>query len=656
MKRFGLPVALLAVVSAALWAQTPLSSDQGQDDPADASEHGVARISLTQGNVSVTRGDSGEAVSSAVNAPLVTTDRILTGDAARAEVQFDSANVIRIAPNSEVRFGDLRYRRYLVQVAQGTATFRVLRDNDAAVEISTPSVSVRPVRQGTYRVTVSNEGNTEMTVRAGEAEVSSASGSEPLNAGQTMRSRGPATDPEFMTAAALPLDDWDRWNADRDRVFDRGTEVSRYVSPDVYGTEELAGNGRWVWDPAYGNVWVPAVEGDWAPYRNGRWSWVDYYGWSWVSSDPWGWAPYHYGSWYRGSYGWAWYPGRLGARHYWRPAMVGFFGYGSPGFGVSVGFGFGFGNIGWVPLSPFDRYRPWYGRGLSGTRNSIVINNTNITNVYRNARYSEAVTGMRAGDFGRGGGNSFSRLSPSDISRAGIVDGRMPFGPSREGRQLSSGNNNGGARNEGLPRGSARNRFFASPNAAANPAPNRGVSNDFSGNDNRGGNTFPGNTGGFRRFEGNAGAAPQFRNQEPVQIRPPIVTERNNQSGNPANHPLNNQRDNRGARFRDVAPPQNVAQQPNQGDQRNSERQNFAPAPAPSNPGNFGAPRRPEGGAPPAAPVQQGGGPSGGGFRNAPPNGGGGGGGRAAPPSGGGGNRGQSAGHGNGGGGGHRER
>jgi hypothetical protein len=53
--------------------------------------------------------------------------------------------------------------------------------------------------------------------------------------------------------------------------------------------------------------------------------------------------------------------------------MVGFFGFGSPGFGASLGFGYG--NVGWVPLAPYERYRPWYGgrRAAAGT-----VVNTNI--------------------------------------------------------------------------------------------------------------------------------------------------------------------------------------------------------------------------------------------------------------------------------------
>jgi len=172
-----------------------------------------------------------------------------------------------------------------------------------------------------------------------------------------MLSRGSSNDAEFMNTAAIPYDEWDRWNADRDRFFERAPDASRYASPDIDGTQELASYGRWVWDPSYGYVWVPNnVASDWAPYQNGRWDYLNYYGWSWTSYDPWGWAPYHYGNWYRGSLGWSWYPGAIGPRHYWRPAMVGFFGFGDPGFGVSLGFGYG--NIGWVPLAPFERFRP----------------------------------------------------------------------------------------------------------------------------------------------------------------------------------------------------------------------------------------------------------------------------------------------------------
>src|SRR5579863_926830 len=153
MKRSILAATLAAALGlpwAPMWAQT----QQDAADPGDAPEHGVARLSLMQGSVSVSHGDAGEPSAGALNAPLVTTDRVLTGDGARAEVQFDASNMIRLAPGSEVRLSQLEYKRYQVQIAQGTTMFRVTRDGDAQVEISTPTVLVRPLRRGSYRVTV----------------------------------------------------------------------------------------------------------------------------------------------------------------------------------------------------------------------------------------------------------------------------------------------------------------------------------------------------------------------------------------------------------------------------------------------------------------------------------------------------------------------
>jgi FecR protein len=569
---------------------------QGQDDPADAAEHGVGRLSLINGSVSLTRGDSGESIRANLNEPLVTTDRVLTGQGSRAEIQFDPGSMIRLAANTEVRMGDLQFHHYLVQISEGTTLFRVLQDTDARIEISTPSVSVAPLRAGIYRVTVRPDGSSEITVRAGEAELNSPAGSERLPAGQTMFSRGPVDSPEFRSAAAIPFDEWDRWNADRDRFFERAPDVSRYAGPDIEGTQELANYGRWVWDPQYGYVWVPGNEPpDWAPYRDGRWQDVDYYGWSWVGNEPWGWAPYHYGNWYRASFGWAWYPGAIGPRHYWRPAMVGFFGFGEPGFGVSLGFGYG--NVGWVPLAPFERYRPWYGRGFAGGRNVAIVNNTNITNVYRNARFSGAVTGLRAGDFGRVGvgRNAFVRPNSADLARAGVVSGGTPFAP-------------------------AHNTVGRSSGAVGAARFNNSRSNNVVRLDG------PANNGGWRRLESQPGApavggnrpgvrtfSPQRSSPQPVRISPPIVNNRFESQSN--GRELGNFGGLRPGPGGFGAPPAQQA------------------APANSAPrGNPGYNRPPQGGG------------GGGGYRGAPPSGGGGGshGGGGAPHGGGGGGGGGS--------------
>ncbi|MGH9627111.1 MAG: FecR domain-containing protein, partial [Bryobacteraceae bacterium] len=212
-------------------------------DPDEEPERGVARMSVIGGDVSVRRGDSGDYVAAAINAPLVTGDRVLTGAESRAEVQFDHSNMARLSSDAEVRLAELEYRRYQVQVAQGTVTFRVLRDQESEVEISTPNVSVRPVKRGIYRITMHADGTSEITVRAGEAEVFTPRGSERLRSGKTMLARGTASDPEYQMVSEVREDQWDQWNEQRDRELERSRSYE-YLSRDIYGAEDLDGHGR----------------------------------------------------------------------------------------------------------------------------------------------------------------------------------------------------------------------------------------------------------------------------------------------------------------------------------------------------------------------------------------------------------------------------
>lgn len=73
----------------------------------DGPGRGVARISLINGDVSVRRGDSGDWIAAALNAPLVISDHVVTGPSSRTEIQFDYANILRLAANAEVGLSGL---------------------------------------------------------------------------------------------------------------------------------------------------------------------------------------------------------------------------------------------------------------------------------------------------------------------------------------------------------------------------------------------------------------------------------------------------------------------------------------------------------------------------------------------------------------------
>ncbi|MBV9506057.1 MAG: hypothetical protein JO323_13735 [Acidobacteriia bacterium] len=541
----------MAVVLALLGAAAHLRAQEPDD-----LRRGVARISMANGEVSVQRGDSGEWVAAAVNAPLLTNDRISSGPDSRAEIQFDSGNILRIGGGADITLSQLEANRFQMAIGRGTVTYRLIRNTNSDIELDTPNVSVRPSKVGTYRISVTDTGDSEVIPRAGDVEVFTPRGSQWVSFGQAMLARGSASDPEFQIVQARAVDEWDRWSDGRDRTL-LNSPSTRNVPPGVYGTEDLDPYGRWVDVPQYGNVWQPVQTAGWAPYQAGRWVWLDWYGWTWVSYEPWGWAPYHYGRWfYEPAFGWCWYPGAIGVRHYWSPALVAFFGFGGGGVG------FGFGNVGWVPLAPYEVLHPWWGRGFYGGPgyfNRSVVN-VNIVNTYRNARVVNGFTAVSSNDFRSGRFNNFVRPSAAELSQASFARGPIPVTPER-------GNLRYADRQVGFVPRTASPRVFSyrQPTPVQrgtfaeqqrgfqqNPAPGRtfgsstentqspasrgwtrfGATAGQPGAPMQSGGAQPNPAGGWQRFgepRPQQAAPPSFNSgsrPEPLRIAPPVVRER----------------------------------------------------------------------------------------------------------------------------------
>ncbi len=438
---------------------------------------GVARISLTNGEISIQRGDSGDWIEGVVNMPVVEGDTVRTGRASRVELQLDYSNLVRLSESAEVHLSNMGERQFRIQVERGVVNYSELRGGEADIDIETSLVVVRPEKNGRYRIDVLDQDQVSITVRKGSAEVASADGVEKLKKGMRMIVRRDENGRvHYRVMSAPDKDAWDEWNQRRDKVLNNSDSYRR-LSRRITGGEDLDDYGRWQNVTGYGDVWFPSVSGGWAPYRHGRWSWLDYYGWTWVGYEPWGWAPYHYGSWFRHThYGWGWYPGPRRYHHTWRPALVAFFGFGHhSGFSFGVGFGGygGYGGYGWVPLAPGERYHPWYGHGGGyggrhggGNTTIIVDNSINIRNNYRNARFANGVSVQAADRFGRGLGHRPSALRGNELDRATLMRGRLPVVPDArsQGRIVR-------ASNQGAVSGRSRQtRFFNTRSVRNTPA------------------------------------------------------------------------------------------------------------------------------------------------------------------------------------------
>jgi hypothetical protein len=454
---------------------------------------GVARISLIHGDVSTQRGDSDDWTAGALNQPIMSSDKVSTGVRSRAEVQLDQANILRLSDNTLATVAALSRTQIQVQVARGLVDYTVFKGTEADVEIDTANVAIHPSQKdGIYRVLVNSEGETQVIVRKGEAEISTPQGSTHLEKGRMLIVRGTADEAQFKEEEAPSKDTWDSWNNDRDRTI-RDAQSWDHTNRYYVGSEDLDAYGRWVNVPDYGTVWSPAVGVGWAPYRAGRWVWEPGWGWTWVSYEPWGWAPYHYGRWFVYNSSWVWWPGPVvgypAYRPIWAPAYVSFFGFGGRG---GVGVGFGFGSVGWLPVGPCDRFYPWYGRYGSRFNSVNVVNITNITNIhngpgrgfqglaplrtggaYSNLRLAamdqrvrQGISTIPADRFGTG------RQAPGSVSREEFNKGRMmagnlPVVPTREALSAS----NRPAAPTTLQRGGQAQRFFTKSQPRPAPQP-----------------------------------------------------------------------------------------------------------------------------------------------------------------------------------------
>lgn len=416
-----------ALVAIAIFAAVGTSTATARAGEAT----GVARVRVLRGDVEVVRADSGDTVAAAVNAPVAVGDEIATHAGARAEIELDYGTLVRIGPDSDVRFTKLERRDHVVQVALGTVEVRVFHERGERTNVESPQATLEPRAIGRYRATVASDGRTEFLTRSGSADVAWQSGTQTLATGKTVAVTGSYASPKIVAIDTPESDAFDRWGDARDEAI-ASTQDGSYVAADMIGAEDLGTYGRWIEDPRYGRVWSPYVDAGWAPYHDGRFVWEPYYGWTWVGAEPWGWAPYHYGNWFYGNEGWAWDPGAplaFAQPFVYRPAVVAFF-----SFGGLPGFDLGFGNIGWVPLAPFEPYYPWYGGYTNVTNVTTVANASQATNnlrytIYHNVRAPGGFVAVDRSNFTSGKFGRVDTVSPRFLAHATIVRGVLPVVP-----------------------------------------------------------------------------------------------------------------------------------------------------------------------------------------------------------------------------------
>jgi hypothetical protein len=312
----------------------------------------VGRVATLAGEVMVAHA-GGEWRAVGMNYPLTDGDNIYVSPDGRMEIDFGTG-LAWLSGGATVYFERLDDQHFRARLTTGQMMVRI-RDLDRGetARIDTRAGGVDITTPGLYRIESNASGGADMVhVKFGSAELSTNAGFESLRAGDAVEFDGYRVG--FLNIRGS--DSFDAWADARDRRYENHRFA--YVSPRMVGWRDLDDHGAWRETGTYGWVWYPRrVGADWAPYRYGNWSYVAPWGWTWVDDAPWGFAPFHYGRWVNLNGRWGWCPGAWERRPVYSPALVAWHG-GAPG--VSVNVSVGSGLVYWTPLAWGEAYYPTY--------------------------------------------------------------------------------------------------------------------------------------------------------------------------------------------------------------------------------------------------------------------------------------------------------
>jgi hypothetical protein len=318
--------------------------------PVDAQEVASAdppaHVSFVDGGAVLER--DGQVERSLTSMPLLAGDRIRT-EGGRVEVLFADGSALHLDAGTTVDFQSDE----VVRLLDGRIRLSIAGPaRDVSYRVDAPSAWVQIADPGEYRVSIIRDGDVELGVLRGAAELVNERGRSYIRAGERTFARDGAAPSAPYVFNSAAWDSFDRWSEAR---RDQRLGVSaQYLPNDVRSYAATFDHyGSWRNEPEYGYVWYPRVQVGWRPYHHGRWVSLRPYGWTWVAIDPWGWPTHHYGRWGISGSSWFWIPGR-----HWSPAWVSW-AYASD-------------YVSWCPL---------------GWNNRPVFQFINV-NIYRGRRYS----------------------------------------------------------------------------------------------------------------------------------------------------------------------------------------------------------------------------------------------------------------------------
>jgi len=329
---------LAAFALAAMLA--PLAAQAQDGAPARA-----ARLSYSDGQVTVSQGGQVLAQQAAANTPLFEGMQVATGSDGKAEIQFDDGSVARLSPNSAATLtilrGDSSNGETEIALTGGLGYFELQGGSDSGQMSVRFGDSVATASGfAVFRIDMDTPPGS-VAVFSGNAHLEGGNGAldADLHGGESVTLNG--SDPgNYSVAESIEPDSWDAWNSDRDQAMTTEAAQETGAPADLADSSnpawnDMSANGNWYDVPDQGYVWSPYVASSagWDPYGCGQWMWTPRFGYIWVSCYNWGYMPYMAGSWnYYDGFGWGWSMGYGGYNPWWNTGY-----YGGPNIGYAPG-------------------------------------------------------------------------------------------------------------------------------------------------------------------------------------------------------------------------------------------------------------------------------------------------------------------------------
>jgi hypothetical protein len=365
--------------AAAVWVGAPNAGAQSPEapppetiavNPETIAADPPAHVSVVDGAAVLER--DGQPDAAPANMPLLAGDRLKT-QGGRVEILFADGSTLHLDANTTLDFQSDE----LVRLLDGRIRLSIPGpDREVSYRVDASAASALINQPGEYRLALlhgAREGEIELAVIRGAAELVNEDGRTPLRAGERAYARASAAPSAAYVFNSAAWDSFDRWSeARRD---ERLGVSAQYLPEEVRPyAPSLDRYGSWRHEPAYGYVWYPRVAVDWRPYYHGRWVTMRPYGWTWVGADAWSWPTHHYGRWGISAGVWFWIPGR-----HWAPAWV--------------SWAYAPGYVSWCPLGwnnrpvlqivNFNRY----GRGYDPWRAWTSVSRRHFGRSYVNTHY-----------------------------------------------------------------------------------------------------------------------------------------------------------------------------------------------------------------------------------------------------------------------------